>query len=242
MVAAAVIGAGVLAAGATVYGSDQASSATSAAASSAAQVQREALAQQKELAQPYTDMGKQAIPTLESLLGIAPPGAPGSQAGPTPQQTLEQLPGYQFAKTQGVDATKAAAASMGMSLSGNTLEGVSQFTTGLADQTYGAEVQHLMGIAGLGQAAAAGQAANIGAGANNLSNIYSQQGANQAGIAANEAASISSIAGNLGSAYLMSNTLKNINTPGAGATAPATGMPYASPVVQPTTSDYVPPA
>ncbi len=224
MVAAAVavvgaIGGGLLAANATSNAADTAAAATTQASTTAAQVQRDALAQQKELAQPYTDLGKQAIPTLESLLGIAPAGKPGAAAGPTPQQTLEQLPGYQFAKTQGIDATKAAAASMGLALSGNTLEGIDKFSTGLADQTYGEEVNRLMGIAGLGQAAAAGQAANIGQGAANLGNIAMNQGNTLAGIAANQGASMGSIYGNIGGSIATAATLRGLN-PGATA-APA---------------------
>lgn len=220
MVAAAVIGAavigGTLAANATSNAADTAAAATTQASNTAAQVQREALAQQKELAQPYTDLGKQAIPTLESLLGIAPPGKPGAAAGPTPQQTLEQLPGYQFAKTQGIDATKAAAASMGLALSGNTLEGIDKFSTGLADQTYGEEVDRLMRVAGLGQAAASGQAANLGQGAASLGNIAMNQGNTLAGIAANQGASNASIYGNIGSSLVTAATMRGLN-PGTAA-------------------------
>jgi hypothetical protein len=228
MPAAAIVGAGVLAAGATIYASNKASHATSSAANTASNVQLQALAQQKEMAAPYTALGQQAIPTLENLLGIAPKGKPGAPAGPTPQQTLSQLPGYQFAKQQGIDATKAGAASMGMALSGNTLEGISNFTTGLADQTYGAEVNRLMQIAGLGESAATGTATNIGNTASNLSNIAVGQGNNQASIYANEAAGISGALGNTAGSLMLNNTLANLNktpaTAGSGytdATVPA---------------------
>lgn len=200
----AIVGAGALAAGATVYGASTAASATHDAATSAAQVQEKALAQQKELSQPYTDMGKAAIPTLENLLGIGNPG------GPSVEQTLQQTPGYQFAKQQGLDATKSQAASMGMALSGNTLQGLDQFSTGLADQTYGAEVNRLMGVAGLGQAAASGQAANIGSNANNLSNIYTNQGNTLAGIRANEAAGVAGAIGSVSGSLLEQQTLDRL--------------------------------
>jgi hypothetical protein len=225
MVAAAVIAAGVAGAAATTVASNKAASATGDAAKSAAQVQEDALKQQKELSQPYTDLGKQAIPTLENLLGIGSAG-PGSQ-----QATLEQTPGYQFAKQQGLASTQAGAASMGLALSGNTLEGLDKFSTGLADQTYGESVNRLMGVAGLGQAAAAGQAANIGAGANNLSNIAMNQGNNLAGIAANQGASYASIAGNLGSAYLQNQTLQGLRNP----------TPAAAPAAAPAAPVYVDP-
>ena len=223
MVVAAVVAVGAIGAVATSYAGNKAAGATQDASNTAAGVQRDALAQQKELSQPYTELGQKAIPTLENLLGLGPQGAAGAQ------QTLEQTPGYQFAKTQGLDSTKAAAGSMGMALSGNTLEGLDKFGTGLADQTYGESINRLMGVAGLGQAAAAGQAANIGSGANNLSNIAMQNGVNQANVATGAGASYASIAGNVANAYMTQNTLKAMQ-PGA--------QPYTAPSV--TTPTYQP--
>ena len=206
-VAAAIAGAAVVGAGATLYASDQASSATKDASNAAIQQQQSALAQQKEMAQPYTDLGKQAIPTLENLLGIGKPGGPSAQA------TLENMPGYQFAKQQGIDATKAGAASMGLALSGNTLAGIDQYSTGLASQTYENEINNLYRVAGLGQASAAGQAANIQAGASNIGNIGINQANTLSGIRSNEAAGIGNIAGNLGGSLAMNNIMNPAGSP-----------------------------
>jgi hypothetical protein len=205
MPAAAIIGAAVIGGAATVIASNKASHATSSAANQATKVQEDALAQQKELSAPYRALGESAIPTLQNLLGIGKGGTAGIE------KTLSQMPGYQFAKSQGIDATKASAASMGLALSGNTLQGIDQFSTGLADQTYQSEVANLMGIAGIGQAAAAGQAANVGNAASNLSNIAIGQGANQAGIASNEAASLAGIAGNAVGQYQLGQFMNKLN-------------------------------
>lgn len=216
-IAAAIIGGAVLGAGASMIAGHQAASATRDAASSARQSQLDALAQQKELAAPYTGLGQDAIAKYEALLGITPQGGKGPAprpgtfpGGASIQDTLSSMPGYQFAKQQGLDATKAQAGAMGMGLSGNTLEALDTFSTGLADQTYNQELQNLLAPIQIGQGAAAGQAANIGAGAANLGNIAINQGNNLAGIYANETAGITKAIGNAGNQYLTYQTLQNL--------------------------------
>ena len=49
---------------------------------------------------------------------------------------LEATPGYQFAKTQGLQAVQNAAAAKGLGISGAALKGAANFATGLADNTY----------------------------------------------------------------------------------------------------------
>jgi hypothetical protein len=198
--------ASVVGAGATIYAANQASSATQSASNAAVQQQQAALQQQTTLSQPYRDLGSSGIDQYKALLGIG--GTPASM-----QQTLQQTPGYQFAKTQGIDATKAAAGAMGMGLSGNTLRGIDQFSTGLADTTYQQAVQNAQGPVLIGQAAAAGQAANIGQAATNTGNILMNQGQTNAGIAANEAASLAKITGGAANQYATLNTLQNLNNP-----------------------------
>lgn len=83
---------------------------------------------------------------------------------------LSNLPGYQFAKEQGVQAVTNALSARGLGgLSGSLGKGIARFVTGLADQTYGQQLDRLMGVAGIGQNASAqtgtaGQAAATGAG------------------------------------------------------------------------------
>lgn len=50
---------------------------------------------------------------------------------------LDQTPGYQFALTQGMKNTNNSLAAQGLQLSGAQAKGLSEYTTGLADQTYG---------------------------------------------------------------------------------------------------------
>lgn len=234
-IAAAIIGGAVLGAGASMIAGSKAAGATKDAAASARQSQLDALAQQKQLSAPYTQLGQDAIAKYEALLGITPQGS-GTGRGPAPrpgtfpggasiQETLAGMPGYQFAKKEGLDATKAQAGSMGMALSGNTLEALDTFSTGLADQTYNQELQNLLAPIQIGQGAAAGQAANIGAGAANLGNIAINQGNNLAGIYANETAGIARAIGNAGNQYLTMQTLKNLQGGGGGYSMQDYGAP-----------------
>jgi hypothetical protein len=203
--AAVVVGASaVIGAGATIYASNKAASATRDAADAALKGQREGLAQQKELAAPYTGFGQSAISPLSQLLGLTPGSTPGSQ-----QAALAASPGYQFAKEQGLEATQAKANAMGMGLSGNTLKALDQYSTGLADQTYQERVGNLEKVVGFGQAAAAGQSANVGQAYSNMGSIQMAQGANQANISMNEAAALSNILGK-GAEQYTALTLKGL--------------------------------
>lgn len=172
---------------ATEHSADKAASSTQAAADTSAAVQREALAQQKELSQPYRDFGQQSLSQLSGLLGLN---------GSDPTAALRATPGYQFQQQQGTQNTLNAASAMGMSLSGNTLQGLSSFNQGLADTTYQQAVGNAEFGASLGQAAAAGQAANVGSNANSLSSIYTNQGNNLANITLNEQKALNDINSN----------------------------------------------
>lgn len=228
MVASAVIGSGLLGAAATTIAANKAASATEDAANKALRGQEEALAQQKELGAPYTAFGQSGIKPLQDLLGLTAGSTPASQ-----QAALAGTPGYQFALQQGLQSTKAQATAMGMGLSGNTLAALDQYSTGLADQTYQQRVGNLEGVVGVGQAAAAGQAANIGQAAANMGNIQMAQGQSLAGIAMNQGAAYSNILGNAAGQYATYNTLKGLQGGGGYPTQNYGGGGYT-----PQTYDY----
>jgi hypothetical protein len=204
MIATAIAGAAVVGAGATMYASSEAAGATTSAANTAANEQQQALAQQEALAAPYTALGTSALPQLQSLLGLSGAGgtvAPTTTTGangqvtnasgqPTSNNTLAALqntPGYQFTLGQGLQGVSSQAAAGGMQNAVNT-----------------------------GQAAAAGQAANVGQAATNEGNIAVNQGNTLASIDANTAASLTSAAGNAANAYTLNNTLAGLEQPGNG--------------------------
>lgn len=214
MVAAAIVGAAVVGAvGSSVAGSE-AAGATTSAANTAANVQYAALNQQAQLAAPYTGVGQAAIPQYEALLGIGSGGSAGIM------QALQQTPGYQFALSQGDQGIVNAASTQG-GVSGNTLEALTNYNQGLASQTYQQQLGDVQGAVGIGQAAAAGQASNIGTAASNVSNIVTNAGNNIAGIDANVTAGISNSIGNAINQYSSYNTLQALINQSGGASGAA---------------------
>ena len=224
MVAAAVIGAAVIGGvGASVAGSESAS-ATTNASNNAISAQNQALATQTQLSQPYRDLGTNNIQTYQDLLTGAngPAGknaAPGSAtAGQNIEQTLQNTPGYQATLTTGTEAAQRAAGASGLNLSGNQVAGVQQFGSQLADSTYQTQLANLLQPIQLGQAAAAGQAANVGTSATNVGNIGIAQGNNIANIDANEIAGITRAGSNGANQLITYNTLNGLNNPSGTGT------------------------
>ena len=94
-------------------------------------------------------------------------------------------PGYNFARTEGMRGIERSAAARGGATGGNALRALSQFNSGLADQTYGNWWNRQAGLAGVGQASAS-NLASLGANtAGNIGNALMAGGdARASGIAA----------------------------------------------------------
>ncbi len=129
-VGGAILGAGALGAGASIYGANRASNAQRDAAAQAQQTALAMYGQTRQDLAPYRAIGGQASTELGSRLGELTSPIIMDQAA------LEQTPGYQFTRTQGLKATQNAAAARGLGASGAALKGAANFATGLADQTY----------------------------------------------------------------------------------------------------------
>jgi hypothetical protein len=153
---------------------------------------------------------------------LGPQGAAGIES------TLAATPGYQFAKNQGLQATTNAATAQGMNLSGNTLQALDTFSTGLADQTYQQAVGNAQNAVTIGQNAAAGTGAGILQTGANVGSALINQGNTIAGIDANLAAGLTKTAGNAANQLITSQTLAGLTTPtgapGAGYGATIGGM------------------
>jgi hypothetical protein len=207
-IALAIGAAAVVGAGATAYAGHQAANATKDATNAAINAQQTAQEKQQALLKPYADIGTGgAIDQYKNLLGLGKEGQAGIE------KTLAATPGYQFAKDQGLGATKNAATASGMALSGNTLEALDKFSTGLADSTYQSALGNAENAVTIGQNAAAGTGAGVLQTGNNVAGLISQQGQTLAGIDVNTAAGISKALGSGASQYATYNTLKDLNTP-----------------------------
>lgn len=206
-VAGAIVVGGVIGAVGSNMAASKEASATQNAANTAANVQYAALDQQKQLAAPYTAQGQTGIDTYNALTSASPQQV---------QQTLTNTPGYQATYGQGIEATQRAAAAGGLNLSGNQVLGVESFGAQLGDSTYQQAINNALGQEQIGQGAAAGQAANIGQAAGNLSNIAINQGTNMANISANEIAGITRAGSGATNQFLTYNSLNNLNNPAGG--------------------------
>jgi len=138
--AIATIGAGVLGAGSSLLGSGKASSA----AKEAANKQFQQYMQTRADLMPYSGIGQTAAGNALTLAQSGPTaGGPdyiAQAAGERPlqmtQAQLEQTPGYQFTRDQGLKAVQSQAAARGLGVSGASLKGAATYATGLANQTY----------------------------------------------------------------------------------------------------------
>jgi hypothetical protein len=201
MVAAAIVGAAVVGGVATSVAGSSAASATNNATNASVNEQNQALANQNALSAPYRGVGTDAISNYENLLGTGP----NSNAN-TISEALQKTPGYQFTQQQGETGILNAASASG-GLSGNTLTALDKYNTGLADQTYQQALGNNLNAVELGQSAAAGQAANIGNAANNISTSLTNQGTNIANIDMGEAAGISKAIGSGANNYAVYQAL-----------------------------------
>jgi hypothetical protein len=206
-VAGAIVVGGVIGAVGSNMAAGKAASATRDASNNAVAEQRDALAQQQANAQPYMDLGTKSLPTYQALTSANPQQV---------QQTLENTPGYSATRDTGIEAAKRSSAASGLNLSGNQVAAVESFGAQLGDQTYQQAINNALTGVGIGQAAAAGQSANIGAAASNIGGIQIAQGNNIANIDANQIAGITKATTGATNQYMTYNTLQGLNNPAGG--------------------------
>jgi hypothetical protein len=178
-IAAAIVGgAAISGIGSLVGGAEQAS-----AANNAASIQQQQYQQTLQNQQPYMQAGQTALNTI----GQDQANGTGFAASFNPSTYID-TPGYQFQLQQGQNAINSSAAATGGVLNGGTLKALDQYTTGLANTTYGQaysqylqnsqqQYNQLYGVASLGENATAstGQA---GANAANATGNYLTQAGN----------------------------------------------------------------
>ena len=155
-VATAIIGSAVVGAGASIAGASAQAGAT-----------KDASAQQMAMYQqtrndllPFQKFGQAGANQLQSQL-------PNLTAPITMDEaTLRNTPGYQFNLQQGLKSVQNGAAARGLGVSGAAMKGAASYATGLADSTYQNQFNNantnqtnaynrLMGVAQLGENAAA---------------------------------------------------------------------------------------
>jgi hypothetical protein len=179
-ITAAVIGGTAIVAGA--YMSSQASKGAAQTQADAARYsadqQAAATAQQIAVAEPWRNKGEIALNQLSTM--SQPGGELMQEFNPATASTMD--PGYAFRFNEGMKALNASAAARGGLISGNALRSSIGFGQDMGSQEYtnafnryqinrANKMDPLKFLSGQGQAAAAGQASSIGAGATNTANL-----------------------------------------------------------------------
>jgi hypothetical protein len=130
-------------------------------------------------------------------------GGTGSLGGGA--QTIGGVPGidpsYGFRFQQGLDALQRSAASRGTLLTGGTLKAINNYGQGAASQEYGADFARQMGLASLGENAAAGQGNNNSGYANSATNALTNNANAQGAAGITNANIIGGAATNVGNLY-----------------------------------------
>lgn len=225
--AAAVVGGALISANASQSAADTQANA----ANNATQAQLQMYGQARQDLSPYVTSGNQALSRLSDLVGTSGnTGASGygSLMQPFNADTFRQYqdPGYQFQLQQGQQALQNSQAAQDGVLSGAALKDLINYNQNFANTSFdnafnryqtqqGNQYQRLSGLVNLGQASAAGTAANaMTAGGNIGANTIAAGNAQAAGMMGS-ANAINGGINNAASMYMMSKMM------GGGGITPA---------------------
>jgi hypothetical protein len=202
---AAIAGSAVVGAASSLIGGRSQAKAAGKAAKAQTKATQATIAQQERalerqigLQEPFRQTGVNALADY----------ATASQYTPFGMDQFQADPGYQFRMSEGMKALERSAAARGILQSGGTLKDITRFGQDAASQEYQnafqrylaerqQKLQPLEYRIGLGQAAASGQAANVGSTAQNVGGLTTSLGNIQS-------------AGIMGRANAFTNTMSNI--------------------------------
>lgn len=213
---AAILGAAALGAGASIYGASKSSKAAKDAAKAQTKATQSAMSQQQAalerqigLQEPFRQVGINALAKYPAAAEYTPFG----------MQQFQADPGYGFRMSEGMKALERSAAARGLLQSGGTLKDIARFGQNLASDEYQnafqrylterqAKLAPLEYQIGLGQAAASGQAANVGTTAGQMSdltqalgNIAAQRDVTRANVMSGLVSGLGGIAGQAAQGY-----------------------------------------
>lgn len=181
-VAAAVVGSavigGVMSSKAQKSAARSASNAQIQASEMGVKEQRRQFDAVQKLLKPYADAGLSGLTGQQDLLGIN--GTAAQQAAINNINNSSEMQTY---LQQGENAILQNASATGGLRGGNTQAALAQFRPQLLNQLINQRYQNLAGMTALGQNAAAGTGNAGMQTASNISNLYQQTGAAQAGAA-----------------------------------------------------------
>lgn len=137
--------------GSAIIGSSASKSAakTQAAAANNATNQQLAMFNQiRDDLSPYTGLGQVGVNKLTDLVNNGtltadyPNYTPFGEYQPVTAANLDQTPGYQFTRDQGMRSVTNSNSASGLTGSGAQAKGIAEYVTGLAQSTYNQQVQN----------------------------------------------------------------------------------------------------
>lgn len=165
----------------------------------------------QELLQPYTEAGAGALGGQQALLGLA---------GPEAQQQaiagLEGSPIFEALTRQGEEAILQRASATGGLRGGDVQGALAQYRPAMLKQLIESQYSKLGGMAGMGQASAAGVGAAGQATGANIANLLAQAGQAQAGQAIAGGQARASMYGDIGQLIGTGATLYGMGAFGSG--------------------------
>lgn len=181
-VAAAVVGSavvgGVMSSRAQKKAANSAANAQIESSEMGVEEQRRQFDAVQKLLKPYADAGLSGLSGQQDLLGINGTAAQQAAIG-----NINNSAEMQTYLQQGENAILQNASATGGLRGGNTQAALAQFRPQLLNQLINQRYQNLAGMTSLGQNAAAGTGNAGMQAASNISNLYQQSGAAQAGAA-----------------------------------------------------------
>jgi hypothetical protein len=167
----------------TFTGATQQAEAAEKAAGVQSQMASEGIAEQRrqfdalvDLMKPYVGAGAGAVGQQQALLGLG-----GAEAQQQAISQIEKSPFFQSMAQQGENAILQQASATGGLRGGNIQGALAQFRPGLLNQMVQQQFANLGGLTQIGQASAAGQAAQGMQSAGAVGDLLGQIGAAQAG-------------------------------------------------------------
>jgi len=142
----------------SLFGTRQQADAATLASQQQADAQNQAAAALTAKLAPYSAIGTAVLPQLLTSLGYNPSfdtsgnlsgiSGKGFQFNPFTfdSSNLQNTPGYQFTLQQGLKNTNNALSSQGLLGSGAQAKALSDYTTGLAQNTYNQQLQNALGM------------------------------------------------------------------------------------------------
>jgi hypothetical protein len=174
MVGSAVVG-GYMSSKAQEGAAETAAGAQQASTEASIAEQRRQFDAMQELLAPYVAAGEPAIQQMGVLAGL---GAPGEQQAAI--AAIEQSPLFQAQVRQGEEALLQQASATGGLRGGNIQAALAQYRPQMLQQALETQYNRLAGLGQMGQASAAGQAAQGMQSAADIGNLLQQSGQAQA--------------------------------------------------------------